>query len=232
MTSKFIRVAGVGGACLMLVAPQLVLAQTAGTIAAEDKAGEDIIVSGKKLPTTGIEIVDAPKARAIVTRDYIEHTVPGQSIFNAINMVPGVNYVAGDPYGGNGGSIRIRGFDASRIAFSFDGLPLNDAGNYAIYSSQQIDPELVQTVNVSFGSTDVDTPTASASGGTVNYRTIMPTEQVSATAVYSHGRGNMEPRVRPHQHRRPQRQRYAGLGVGEPPELRALSLFDRAQEPV
>ena len=55
---------------------------------------------------------------------------------------------------------------ASRIAFSFDGLPLNDAGNYAIYSSQQIDPELVQTVNVSFGSTDVDTPTASASGGT------------------------------------------------------------------
>lgn len=109
MTSKFIRVAGVGGACLMLVAPQLVLAQTAGTIAAEDKAGEDIIVSGKKLPTTGIEIVDAPKARAIVTRDYIEHTVPGQSIFNAINMVPGVNYVAGDPYGGNGGSIRIRG---------------------------------------------------------------------------------------------------------------------------
>lgn len=191
MTSKFIRVAGVGGACLMLVAPHLVLAQTAGTIAAEDKAGEDIIVSGKKLSTTGIEIVDAPKARAIVTRDYIEHTVPGQSIFNAINMVPGVNYVAGDPYGGNGGSIRIRGFDASRIAFSFDGLPLNDAGNYAIYSSQQIDPELVQTVNVSFGSTDVDTPTASASGGTVNYRTIMPTDQVSATAVYSHGRGNM-----------------------------------------
>jgi iron complex outermembrane recepter protein len=140
MTSKFIRVAGVGGACLMLVAPQLVLAQTAGTIAAEDKAGEDIIVSGKKLPTTGIEIVDAPKARAIVTRDYIEHTVPGQSIFNAINMVPGVNYVAGDPYGGNGGSIRIRGFDASRIAFSFDGLPLNDAGNYAIYSSSRSIP--------------------------------------------------------------------------------------------
>ena len=48
----------------------------------------------------GIEIVDAPKARAIVTRDYIEHTVPGQSIFNAINLVPGVNYNAGDPYGG------------------------------------------------------------------------------------------------------------------------------------
>ncbi len=50
-----------------------------------------------------------------------------------------------------------------------------------------MDPELVQSVNVSFGSTDVDTPTASASGGTVNYRTIMPTEKLSATTVYSHG---------------------------------------------
>lgn len=192
MTSKFFRVAGVGGACLMLLAPQLALAQTAGTIAAEDKAGDDIVVTAKaKTAGTGIEMANSPKARAIITQDYIAHTVPGQSIFNAINLVPGVNYVAGDPYGGNGGGIRIRGFDASRIAFTFDGLPLNDAGNYAIYSSQQIDPELVQSVNVSFGSTDVDTPTASASGGTVNYRTIMPTETLSATAVYSHGRGNM-----------------------------------------
>ncbi len=106
-------------------------------------------------------------------------------------MVPGVNYVASDPYGGNGGTIRIRGFDQSRIAFTFDGLPLNDAGNYAIYSAQQVDPELVESVNVGFGSTDVDTPSASASGGTVNYRTIMPTEKVSAMGVYSHGRGNM-----------------------------------------
>lgn len=191
MTFNFIRAAGAGGACLMLVAPHIAMAQTAGTIAAEDKASDDIVVSATKVVGTGIEMANAPKARAIVTQDYIEHTVPGQSIFNAINLVPGVNYVASDPYGGNGGTIRIRGFDSSRIAFTFDGLPLNDAGNYAIYSSQQIDPELVESVNVSFGSTDVDTPTASASGGTVNYRTIMPTEKVSAIAVYSHGRGNM-----------------------------------------
>lgn len=191
MNLHIIRAAGAGGACLLLMAPHVVLAQTAGTIAAEDKADNEVIVTAAKQNSTGIEIPNAPKARAVVTRDYIEHTVPGQSIFNAINMVPGVNYVASDPYGGNGGTIRIRGFDQSRIAFTFDGLPLNDAGNYAIYSSQQIDPELVESVNVSFGSTDVDTPTASASGGTVNYRTIMPTERPSATTVYSHGRGNM-----------------------------------------
>jgi len=184
--------AGIGGVCLCAMLPQMVFAQTAGTIAAEDKAEQDVVVVGERARKPVVmDLPNSPKARAIVTQDYIEHTVPGQSIFNAINLVPGVNYNAGDPYGGNGGGIRIRGFDASRIAFTFDGLPLNDAGNYAIYSSQQIDPELVQSVNVNFGSTDVDSPTASAAGGTVNYRTILPTETLSATAVYSHGGGNM-----------------------------------------
>ncbi|WP_375243906.1 TonB-dependent receptor [Sphingomonas parapaucimobilis] len=170
----------------------MALAQTAGTIAAEDQAKDDVVVTAQRVRKSVVmELPNSPKARAIVTQDYIEHTVPGQSIFNAINLVPGVNYVAGDPYGGNGGGIRMRGFDASRIAFTFDGLPLNDAGNYAIYANQQIDPELVQSVNINFGSTDVDSPTASAAGGTVNYRTILPTEAMSATAVYSHGSGNM-----------------------------------------
>ncbi|MET3436155.1 TonB-dependent receptor [Sphingomonas sp. 1185] len=192
MIKNWTGLAGIGGVCLCAMLPQMVFAQTAGTIAAEDKAEQDVVVVGERARKPVVmDLPNSPKARAIVTQDYIEHTVPGQSIFNAINLVPGVNYNAGDPYGGNGGGIRIRGFDASRIAFTFDGLPLNDAGNYAIYSSQQIDPELVQSVNVNFGSTDVDSPTASAAGGTVNYRTIVPTETLSATAVYSHGGGNM-----------------------------------------
>ncbi|WP_322965460.1 TonB-dependent receptor [Sphingomonas fuzhouensis] len=192
MKNNWTGLAGIGGVCLCAVAPHMASAQTAGTIAAEDKAGDDVVVTGERVrKPVVIELPNSPKARAIVTQDYIEHTVPGQSIFNAINLVPGVNYTAGDPYGGNGGGIRMRGFDASRIAFTFDGLPLNDAGNYAIYSQQQVDPELVQSVNVNFGSTDVDSPTASAAGGTVNYRTILPTETLSATAVYSHGTGNM-----------------------------------------
>jgi iron complex outermembrane receptor protein len=167
-------------------------AQTAGTIAAEEKTeGDIVVVAGKAAPTLVTELPDSPKARAVVRQEYISRTVPGQSIFNAVNLVPGVNFVSNDPYGGSGGGVRIRGFDSSRISFTFDGLPLNDAGNYAIYANQQIDPELVESVNVNFGSTDVDSPTASAAGGTVNYRTIVPTDALGAVAVYSHGRGNM-----------------------------------------
>ena len=84
MNLHIIRAAGAGGACLLLMAPHVVLAQTAGTIAAEDKADNEVIVTAAKQNSTGIEIPNAPKARAVVTRDYIEHTVPGQSIFNAM----------------------------------------------------------------------------------------------------------------------------------------------------
>ena len=76
-----------------------------------------------------------------------------------------------DAYGSSGGNIRIRGFDGNRISLTFDGIPLNDSGNYAIFSNQQLDPELIEQVNVSLGVTDVDSPTASAAGGTINYRT-------------------------------------------------------------
>ncbi|HJU25405.1 MAG TPA: TonB-dependent receptor, partial [Rhodanobacteraceae bacterium] len=89
--------------------------------------------------------------------------------------LPGVSFQNNDPYGGSGGTMTIRGFDSSRISQTFDGLPLNDTGNYALFSQQQLDPELIDQVNVNLGTTDVDSPTAAASGSTVNYRSINPT---------------------------------------------------------
>ena len=78
----------------------------------------------------------------------------------------------------------------SRISLTFDGIPLNDSGNYAIFSNQQLDPELIEQVNVNLGSTDVDSPTASAAGGTVNYRTIVPTRRWARAVVGSLGDWN------------------------------------------
>ena len=104
-------------------------------------------------------------------QELIERQAPGQSILQTVNLVPGVNFTNSDPYGSSGGNLRIRGFDGNRISLTFDGIPLNDRGNYAIFSNQQLDPELIEQVNVNLGQTDVDSPTASAAGGTVNYRT-------------------------------------------------------------
>jgi iron complex outermembrane receptor protein len=172
-----------GFAALMI--PGAAFAQSTGTVDAE----ADVVVTGQRtLPqVNGIQTPDTPKARAVITQDLIERRAPGQTILDTINLVPGVSFTNSDPYGNSGGQLRIRGFSGDRVSLTFDGIPLNDSGNYAIYSNQQLDPELIEQVNVNFGSTDVDSPTASASGGTVNYRSIMPTDRMSATVVADAG---------------------------------------------
>lgn len=169
--------------------PNLAAAQSTGSIDAE----ADVVVKGTRAKASidGVEIPDTPKAKAVLNQDFIAHRTPGQSILDTINQVPGVNFTNSDPYGASGGQLRIRGFDGNRVSLTFDGIPLNDSGNYAIYSNQQLDPELIEQVNVNFGATDVDSPTASASGGTVNYRSLVPTDKVGATVVYSHGTYDM-----------------------------------------
>lgn len=153
-------------------------AQSTGSIDFE----ESIVVTGSRGPAEvgGVTIPDSPKARNVLTQEVIERQVPGNTILNALNLVPGVNFTQSDAYGSSGGNLRVRGFDGARVSLTFDGIPLNDSGNYAIYPNQQLDPELIEQVNVNLGATDVDSPTASASGGTINYRTRMPTEEFGA----------------------------------------------------
>ncbi|HEY6124681.1 MAG TPA: TonB-dependent receptor, partial [Steroidobacteraceae bacterium] len=97
------------------------------------------------------------------------------------------NFTNSDPFGTSGGNLRIRGFDGSRVSVTFDGVPLNDSGNYALFTNQMLDSELIDRVDVNLGTTDVDSPTASATGGTVAYRTKRPEDEFSGTAVLSGG---------------------------------------------
>ncbi len=163
-------------------------AQSTGTIDAE----EEIVVTGSATRTgiDGVSVPDAPKARTVLTNEVLRTAVPGQSLLQAINVVPSVNFTNNDPFGSSGGNVRIRGFDGNRISFTWDGLPLNDTGNYAIFSNQSGDPEIVDSVNVNQGTTDVDSPTAASSGGTINYRTIVPSEEPGAMLVAAYGESN------------------------------------------
>ena len=168
-----------------LVMPAMAFAQSTGSQEVE----EEIVVTGAR-DTNGIEgviIPDSPKARTVLTQDIIERQTPGQSILETINIVPGVSFQNNDPYGSSGGTLTIRGFSSDRVSLTWDGFPLNDTGNYAIYSNQQFDPELIGQVNVNLGTTDVDSPTASAVGGTVNYITREPRDELGATLSASYG---------------------------------------------
>ena len=153
--------------CTTAVLPSAAFAQSTGTTTFEN---ETIVVTGNRTQDVGgVKVTDTTKARNILTQEFIARQQPGQSIDDIINYLPGVNFQSNGPYGDAGGTLTIHGFDASRISQTFDGVPMNDSGNYALYSQEQLDPELISEVNVSVGSTDLDSPTASATGGTVNY---------------------------------------------------------------
>jgi iron complex outermembrane receptor protein len=161
--------------CTTALLPSAVYAQSTGTVTTE----EQIVITGARTKqVNGFQVPDTTKAKAVISQELISRQQPGQTVLNVINLVPSVNFTNSDPYGSSGGNIRIRGFDGNRISLTFDGVPLNDSGNYAIFSNQQLDPELIEQVNVGLGVTDVDSPTASAAGGTVNYRTIIPTNDM------------------------------------------------------
>lgn len=151
---------------------------------------KEIIVTGTRSGVQevgGISSPDSAKAKAVLTQENIARQNPGQTILDTINQIPSVSFQNNDAYGSSGGTLNIRGFSSDRVSLTFDGVPLNDSGNYAIYSNQQIDPELIEQVNVNLGTTDVDSPTASAAGGTVNYRTKKPDRDFGAMLSGSAG---------------------------------------------
>ncbi len=160
-------------------------AQSTGSVDFE----EEIIVTGSRAPSgvAGVVAPDTTKAKAVLTQEFIERQAPGQTVNDIINQLPGVSFQNNDPFGSAGGKLSIRGFDSTRINQTFDGVPLNDSGNYQLYSNQQLDSELIEQVNVNLGSTDVDSPTAAASGSTVNYRTRKPAEEFGVKLVGSYG---------------------------------------------
>ncbi|MET1755569.1 TonB-dependent receptor [Novosphingobium sp. RD2P27] len=147
-----------------------------------------IIVTGNRTgEVAGIRIPDSPKAKVQIGQEIISAQRAGQSVNEIINLVPGVSFTNNDPWGSSGGSFTIRGFNSDRISQTFDGIPLNDSGNYAIYTNQQVDAELIESVNVNLGSTDVDSPTPAAVGGTVNINTIIPDENFGLITSLTYG---------------------------------------------
>ena len=139
-------------------------AQSTGSVATEEELTE-VVVSARRNTSLGtVTEQNATKTRISITAEYLESQQAGQSVIANLNQVPGVNFTNNDAYGNSGGNLRLRGFEGSRVAVTWDGMPLNDTGNYALFTNQLLDPEVIERVDVNLGTTDVDTPTASATG--------------------------------------------------------------------
>jgi iron complex outermembrane receptor protein len=152
---------------------------------------ENVVITAAGARAVGGQIVETlPKSRASVDAEFLATQSSGQNVFQSLNLLPGVSFTNNDPYGSSGGNLRLRGFDGNRVSVTFDGVPLNDTGNYAIYPNQMLDPELISRASVNLGTTDVDSPTASATGGTINYITRKPANEFGGVATASIGENN------------------------------------------
>ena len=186
MKLKYLLAASVVSLSASALMPSVAHAQSTGSVDFEDE--EIIIVTGSRATDVGgVDIPDTPKAKQVLTDEVIRRQRPGQTVNDIINLVPGVSFQNNDPWGSGGGGFTIRGFGADRVSQTVDGIPLNDSGNYALYTNQQVDPEVLEQVNVNLGVTDVDSPTASAAGGTVNLRTRVPSETFGVVASATYG---------------------------------------------
>jgi iron complex outermembrane receptor protein len=164
------------------------MAQSTGSQANEV---DSVVVTATGTRAVAGQIVETlPKSRASVDADFLASQSTGQNVFQSLNLLPGVSFTNNDPYGSSGGNLRLRGFDGARVSVTFDGVPLNDTGNYAVYPNQQLDAELIDRASVNLGTTDVDSPTASATGGTINYITRKPSREFGGIATASIGEDN------------------------------------------
>jgi iron complex outermembrane receptor protein len=175
------------GTGVLLACSQAWAQSTATSI--EEGSLEEVIVSGETInDSVGlIQHESVPKSRSTVSAEYIKTQTAGQSVIQSLNLVPGVNFTNSDPYGSSGGNLRMRSFDGPRISLMLDGIQLNDTGNYAMYTNQQVDPEIVEKVTVNLGTSDVDSPTASATGGTINIVTREPSQDAGMVVQPSFG---------------------------------------------
>jgi len=169
---------------------QAAMAQSTATQEVEDV--KEIVVKGAKRGAGPIDKEFGAKSKATLGQDYISTQSAGQTIADTLNVLPGVNFTSNDPYGSSGGDIFVRGLDNSRVSLTFDGVQLNDAGNYAIYTNQQMDAELIESASVLTMATDIDSMSASATGGTVNYTTRKPADQFGVLTNLSVGQDNFK----------------------------------------
>ena len=153
------------------------------------QAQEVIVTGARQLPSTLGQAVQVNEAKdeAIVTKQFIETQVPSANLAQLINLVPGVSYSTEDPAGFNSGDLRIHGFDGNHVAVVLDGTPLNDTGNYAVFPGEYTIGEQIERITVNIGSSDVDSPSASALGATVNITSKNPPVRMGGMLKLSGG---------------------------------------------
>jgi len=151
---------------------------------------DTVTVQAQSLSLGGglMSVQTAPKAVSTISRDAIVKAAPGGTFVQMIDSIPGVNASTDDVSGLANGNYQIRGFTSDEIGTTVNGAPINDSGNYKVYSTEYGDTENMGDITVLQGYPDVDTPISGAAGGAISWVTIDPSH--TAGLDFSQSLGN------------------------------------------
>jgi iron complex outermembrane recepter protein len=131
---------------------------------------------------------DQPKQVSTISAQAIAQVPITADYTQIINSAPGVNSASYDGFGlTDSSSYTIRGFNASEIGVTLDGVPVNDAGDYIPYASEYGEARNYESITVSQGSADLDMPDLGAVGGHISFITKTPTQDFNIFAGQTFG---------------------------------------------
>ncbi|MGL4273552.1 MAG: TonB-dependent receptor, partial [Pseudomonas paracarnis] len=153
----------------------MVMAETSdsdvGTIGVQGKA---IAGGGYMVPEESI------KGRSTVTKEALDKQAATGNAIDKLKYTPGLNISSEDNTGLSGFRFTMRGMNSDQVGMSVDGMPINDSGNYALYSNLLGDPENIDQIFVTQGASESDGPHIGSSGGNIGIVTIRPTKETGA----------------------------------------------------
>lgn len=153
----------------------MVMAETSdsdvGTIGVQGKATAG---GGYMVPEESI------KGRSTVTKEALDKQAATGNAIDKLKYTPGLNISSEDNTGLSGFRFTMRGMNSDQVGMSVDGMPINDSGNYALYSNLLGDPENIDQIFVTQGAAESDGPHIGSSGGNIGIVTIRPTKETSA----------------------------------------------------
>ncbi|MFM7377145.1 MAG: TonB-dependent receptor [Erythrobacter sp.] len=195
MTSSALRHAFLSGTALLVLAlpaqafaaegeAETLAAETAADAAAAEE-GDEIVVYGKGEVRQVTEIGAAD----------IQLTTAGSSPFIALRKLPGVNFQSADPFGTYEWSTRItlRGFNQNQLGFTLDGVPLGDMsyGNTnGLHISRAIIADNIGQTRVSQGAGALGTASTSNLGGTIEFFSRDPQDELNVAGNLTYGDSN------------------------------------------
>lgn len=200
MKSIALRTALLSGCALLVIAmPSQALAAEADAAEVTQAATDTETTADGETVADGGEIMvfgrgEVRQVTEIGAKD-IQLTTAGSSPFIALRKLPGVNFQSADPFGVYEWSTRItlRGFNQNQLGFTLDGVPLGDMsyGNTnGLHISRAIIADNIGQTRVSQGAGALGTASTSNLGGTIEFFSRDPQDELRIAGNVTYGDSN------------------------------------------